>query len=385
MARRALDALEPVGQPGVVFESPRDCRRLQLRRGWGHDETTATVFPGISRMGKPPRARASGDPRIAVAAIKSIAAKLGCSAESLRSWIRRTEVDSGERSGLTTGTGSPSSSARTWNRGARTISCATPRRFSRRRSSTADRGNGRVHRRPPGRLRSRADLCGAADRSVDLLPTPCTGGRPHQANDPSRIASAHDGCGAATRVAPVGVLYASDCLEALVTGAYEASISTHGGSLAIAGAAATAAAVSAALDAASAGEVLELAVAAASLAQRRWPSARPESVFADSVIGRCLLAGIVLDVRATSLPEHSVFGETCRWGSSTAISAGFSAGGSQSAGAPCPFGARCHPPAAPIFALPDPDYFGVESPCFFERIHAANSVARRIPSRPLRS
>ena len=36
------------------------------------------------------------------AAIKSIAAKLGCSAETLRAWLRRTEVDAGERPGLTT-------------------------------------------------------------------------------------------------------------------------------------------------------------------------------------------------------------------------------------------------------------------------------------------
>ena len=36
------------------------------------------------------------------AAIKSIAEKLGCSAETLRSWVRRTEVDAGERPGLTT-------------------------------------------------------------------------------------------------------------------------------------------------------------------------------------------------------------------------------------------------------------------------------------------
>jgi transposase len=36
------------------------------------------------------------------AAIKSIAEKLGCAAETLRSWVRRTEVDAGERAGLTT-------------------------------------------------------------------------------------------------------------------------------------------------------------------------------------------------------------------------------------------------------------------------------------------
>ena len=34
-------------------------------------------------------------------AIRSIAAKIGCSAETLRKWVRRTEVDSGRRVGLT--------------------------------------------------------------------------------------------------------------------------------------------------------------------------------------------------------------------------------------------------------------------------------------------
>jgi ADP-ribosylglycohydrolase len=31
----------------------------------------------------------------------------------------------------------------------------------------------------------------------------------HQANDPARVATQHDGCGAAIRVAPVGVVYQS--------------------------------------------------------------------------------------------------------------------------------------------------------------------------------
>ena len=35
-------------------------------------------------------------------AICSIAEKIGCSAETLRKWVRRTEVDAGRRSGLTT-------------------------------------------------------------------------------------------------------------------------------------------------------------------------------------------------------------------------------------------------------------------------------------------
>jgi len=35
------------------------------------------------------------------AAMESIAAKIGCTAETLRKWIRRAERDSGQRAGLT--------------------------------------------------------------------------------------------------------------------------------------------------------------------------------------------------------------------------------------------------------------------------------------------
>ena len=105
----------------------------------------------------------------------------------------------------------------------------------------------------------------------------------HQARDPCRTATAHDGCGAAIRVAPVGVFFASQCLDELVSGAYEASISTHGGSLAIAAAAANAAAVSAAIDGASGPEILELALTAASHAESRWPGASPKSTFTMAV------------------------------------------------------------------------------------------------------
>jgi len=36
------------------------------------------------------------------AALSSIAAKIGCTAETLRLWVRRTERDQGKRAGLTT-------------------------------------------------------------------------------------------------------------------------------------------------------------------------------------------------------------------------------------------------------------------------------------------
>jgi len=35
-------------------------------------------------------------------AIRSIAEKIGCSAEALRTWVRRTQVDAGEKPGVTT-------------------------------------------------------------------------------------------------------------------------------------------------------------------------------------------------------------------------------------------------------------------------------------------
>ena len=93
----------------------------------------------------------------------------------------------------------------------------------------------------------------------------------HQAADPTRVATNHDGCGAAIRVAPVGIFYTSARVDELLTGAREAAISTHGGSLAIAAAAATAAAVSAAIDEASPREVEKVAVHAAAESERRWP------------------------------------------------------------------------------------------------------------------
>ena len=93
----------------------------------------------------------------------------------------------------------------------------------------------------------------------------------HQAGDPARVSDRHDGCGAAVRVAPVGMLYKPDRFEEIVAAAREASIPTHGGILALAAAAATAAAVSAAIESASPDAILAIAIRAA----RRVESERP--------------------------------------------------------------------------------------------------------------
>jgi transposase len=42
-----------------------------------------------------------GDHESQWAAIESIAAKMGCSAETLRKWVRRAECDQGRRTGVT--------------------------------------------------------------------------------------------------------------------------------------------------------------------------------------------------------------------------------------------------------------------------------------------
>jgi ADP-ribosylglycohydrolase len=101
----------------------------------------------------------------------------------------------------------------------------------------------------------------------------------HEMADPSRVTCDHDGCGAAIRVAPVGILYRSDRLDDIVEGAHQASISTHGGPLALAAAAATAAAVSAAIDGADGIEILRFAQAAGDRAERKR-SGLQELVFA---------------------------------------------------------------------------------------------------------
>ena len=68
------------------------------------------------------------------AAIHLIAEKIGCTADSVRRWIRQAENDQGLRAGL-----------------------------------TADGSDGEVHRRSPRGPWSRVDLQGIADRSIDLL------------------------------------------------------------------------------------------------------------------------------------------------------------------------------------------------------------------------
>jgi ADP-ribosylglycohydrolase len=101
-----------------------------------------------------------------------------------------------------------------------------------------------------------------------------------QLGNPNRITSEGDGCGAAMRAAPVGVLYPSNRLDKLIRGAYECAIPTHGGQMAVCAAAAVAGAVSAAVDGRPSAEVLTVAVQASKEAESLRPCGESSTITA---------------------------------------------------------------------------------------------------------
>ena len=120
-------------------------------------------------------------------AIVSISAEIGCTAETLRRWVRQAEHDEGLRAGATSAEQRRIRDLERENRELRQANeilrkasayFAPSRRMrafacrARRRSSTAGSSHDCLHRRSPGGLRGRADLQAAADRPVDL-PRPC--------------------------------------------------------------------------------------------------------------------------------------------------------------------------------------------------------------------
>jgi transposase-like protein len=105
------------------------------------------------------------------AAITSIAGKIGCTAQRLSDWVKKAEVDSGRKPGLTTDIAAKLKALERENRELRQaneILRKASANFLPRRSSTADTGHDRLHRRSPWGLWGRADLQGAADRPVNL-------------------------------------------------------------------------------------------------------------------------------------------------------------------------------------------------------------------------
>jgi transposase len=87
--------------------------------------------------------------------VKRVAEQLDIGVESLRSWVKRTEIDSGERAGMTTAEAEEVKASRQENKELRRANSIlrSASAFSRR-SSTAHRSDRRLHRRPPRRVRS---------------------------------------------------------------------------------------------------------------------------------------------------------------------------------------------------------------------------------------
>ena len=126
------------------------------------------------------------------AAINSMAGKIGCTGETLRSWVRQAERDQGLRGGPTTEDSAKIKALERENRELRQANetCARRRRILPRRSSTARSSDDRLHRRSPRGLRGRANLQGAADCPVHL---PRPGGPAHRPGETATQSQARPG------------------------------------------------------------------------------------------------------------------------------------------------------------------------------------------------
>jgi transposase-like protein len=85
------------------------------------------------------------------AAIESIAPKIGCVPQTLHEWVKKAEVDSGQRAGTTS---SDAQRIKELEREVKELRRAndilkTASAFLRRRSSTADSSREGLHRPPP--------------------------------------------------------------------------------------------------------------------------------------------------------------------------------------------------------------------------------------------
>ena len=83
------------------FESPRILRRLKFLRGLSHEEAKQVFTQGSERAVRMVEDY-RGEYTSLWAAIESIAPKIGCVLQTLNEWVKRGEVDTGLRDGVTT-------------------------------------------------------------------------------------------------------------------------------------------------------------------------------------------------------------------------------------------------------------------------------------------
>jgi transposase len=106
------------------------------------------------------------------AAIESIAPKIGCVPQTLNEWVKRVEVDTGARDGVTTAEAHRVKELERENKELRRANeiLKLASAFLPRRSSTANSSTERLHRPAPWHLRGRAHLKSSADCPVGLRP-----------------------------------------------------------------------------------------------------------------------------------------------------------------------------------------------------------------------
>ncbi|MGY4281549.1 transposase-like protein [Bradyrhizobium sp. LM2.7] len=104
------------------------------------------------------------------AAVTSIAAKIGCTPQTLHDWVKKAEVDSGRRAGVPTDMAEKLKALERENRELRQANeiLRKASAYFRWRSSTAGPSHDRLHRRSSWGAWGRADLQGFADRPLDL-------------------------------------------------------------------------------------------------------------------------------------------------------------------------------------------------------------------------
>ena len=87
----------------MVGESLRVCRRLNSLSGFSNEDKQ-TIFPGSPGTGGSQGmvSEHQHEHGSQWATIESIAAKIGCTAETLRRWVRQSEIDQGSRGGVST-------------------------------------------------------------------------------------------------------------------------------------------------------------------------------------------------------------------------------------------------------------------------------------------
>ena len=104
------------------------------------------------------------------AAIVSIAGKIGCVPQTLNEWVKKVEVDSGQRAGVPSEMSEKMKALERENRELRQANEILRKASAYFAQAELDRPlrNDRVHRRSPGGPRGRASLQGSADCPLHL-------------------------------------------------------------------------------------------------------------------------------------------------------------------------------------------------------------------------